>query len=167
MHKVFRVTAATATIGMAALLHTAPAHAGNGSALGAGLVGFGIGAILGSALVPPEVYFVPPPPPQYYGPEEYYGPEAYGPPPGTPNWYGRGAYSRPRTPPPAASHGARSEPTRSATAKTGAPTSTVAQKSETKFKAAQAKAKRLGVAALTQEDIAGLSPEQIKQIRGY
>jgi hypothetical protein len=61
----------------------------------------------------------------------------------------------------------RSEPTRSATAKTGALTSTVAQKSETKFKAAQAKAKRLGVAALTQEDIAGLSQEQIKQIRGY
>jgi hypothetical protein len=152
---------------MAALLHTAPVHAGNGSAIGAGLVGFGLGAILGSALAPPEVYFVPPPPPEYYGPEEYDGPEVYGPPPGTPNWYGHRAYPRPKTMTPAAAHGVRPEPRRSATAKTGALTSAVAQKSEAKFKAAQAKAKRLGVAALTQEDIDGLSYEQIKQIRGY
>jgi hypothetical protein len=41
------------------------------------------------------------------------------------------------------------------------------QKIETKFKAAQAKAKRDGVDALTKEDIEGLSPGQLKQIRGY
>ena len=39
---------------------------------------------------------------------------------------------------------------------------------EVKFKAAQAKAKkRGGVHALTQDDIDGLSIEQIKQLRGY
>ena len=38
---------------------------------------------------------------------------------------------------------------------------------EAKFKAAQAKAKLDGVHTLTQEDIDGLSYEQIKQLRGY
>jgi hypothetical protein len=37
----------------------------------------------------------------------------------------------------------------------------------TKFKAAQAKAEKLGVHELTQEDIEGLRYEQIKQLRGY
>jgi hypothetical protein len=55
MHKLIRVTAATAAVGMVALLFTAPAQAGNGSAVGAGLVGLGIGAILGSALTPQAV----------------------------------------------------------------------------------------------------------------
>jgi hypothetical protein len=41
------------------------------------------------------------------------------------------------------------------------------QKVEAKFKAAQAKAKRAGVDALTQADIEGLSSKQLKQIRGY
>ena len=84
MCKAFRITFTTATIGIAALSLTTPAHAGNGSAVGAGLVGFGIGAILGSALTrkqcmslhpPPPVYYVPPPPPVYYGAV------VYGPPP--------------------------------------------------------------------------------------
>ena len=57
---------------VAALSLTAPAQAGNGSAVGAGLAGFGIGAILGGALAPREVYVVPPPPP----PPVYYGPVA-------------------------------------------------------------------------------------------
>ncbi len=36
---------------------------GGGNALGAGLIGFGVGAIVGSALTPREVYVAPPPPP--------------------------------------------------------------------------------------------------------
>jgi hypothetical protein len=76
--------AVAGVMAMAALALPAPAQAGNGAAVGAGLAGFGIGAILGSALTPREVYVVPPPPP----PPVYYGPVAYGPPPWTPNWYG-------------------------------------------------------------------------------
>ncbi len=56
MCKSLRITATTAAIGIAALSLTAPAHAGNGSAVGAGLLGFGIGAIVGSAVTPPAVY---------------------------------------------------------------------------------------------------------------
>ena len=86
MCKSLRITVTTAAIGIAALSLTAPAHAGNGSALGAGLVGFGVGAILGSALAPqtvyvappPPVYYVPPPPPVYYGAVVYGPPYRYG-----------------------------------------------------------------------------------------
>jgi len=39
-------------IGMAALVLPAPAQAGNGAAVGAGLAGFGIGAIVGNAVAP-------------------------------------------------------------------------------------------------------------------
>ena len=57
---------------------------------------------------------------------------------------------------------------RSATAKTGpAAVSPVKQDPNAKFKAVQAKAKRVGVEQLTQKDIEGLSFEQIKQLRGY
>ena len=56
---------------------------------------------------------------------------------------------------------------RSATAKTGPATATVKQDPNAKFKAVQAKAKRVGVEQLTQKDIEGLSYEQIKQLRGY
>ena len=48
MVKVFRVNAASVAIGLVALSLTAPAQAGNGSAVGAGLAGFGVGAILGT-----------------------------------------------------------------------------------------------------------------------
>jgi hypothetical protein len=96
MCKTFRVTASMAVIGIAALSFTARAQAGNGSAVGAGLVGFGIGAILGSALAP-EVY-VGPPPPYYYGPmvygppppHDYYGADYYG-----EDYYGDDYYGRP------------------------------------------------------------------------
>jgi hypothetical protein len=44
---------------------------------------------------------------------------------------------------------------------------TVEKEAEAKFKAAEAKAKREGVDSLTREDIQGLSPEQLKQLRGY
>jgi hypothetical protein len=47
-------------------------------------------------------------------------------------------------------------------------TGSVEQEAEVKFKAAQAKAKKLGGPQnLTREDIDGLSSEQIKQLRGY
>jgi hypothetical protein len=82
MCKAFRITIITAAVGIAALSLTAPAHAGNGSAVGAGIVGFGVGAILGSALPPQAVYVAPPPPPVYYVPPPpvYYGAVVYGPP---------------------------------------------------------------------------------------
>jgi hypothetical protein len=38
---------------------------------------------------------------------------------------------------------------------------------EAKFKTVQAKAKRIGVENLTKDDIAGLSPPQLKVLRGY
>ena len=84
MRKAFRIIVAAASIGIAV---TAPAHSGNGSAVGAGLVGFGVGAILGSALTPQAVYVAPPPPPVYYVPPPppvYYGAVVYGP----PYWHG-------------------------------------------------------------------------------
>ena len=77
MVKAFKTTVAGAAMAMTVLSLAAPAQAGNGAAVGAGLAGFGIGAILGGALAPREVYVVPPPPP----PPVYYGPVAYGPPP--------------------------------------------------------------------------------------
>jgi hypothetical protein len=67
MHSVMRVTVATTVLGIAALSLTVSAHAGNGSAVGAGIVGFGVGAIVGNALAPQTVY-VAPPPPVYYAP---------------------------------------------------------------------------------------------------
>lgn len=87
-----KAIAAAALIGMAALMMPSPAEAGRGNSWGAGLVGFGIGAIVGSALTPREVYVVPPPyeydydyEPAGYGPVGY-GP-GYGPPPWSPDWY--------------------------------------------------------------------------------
>jgi BA14K-like protein len=77
-----KITAGAALIGLGALALPAPAEAGHGNSWGAGLLGFGIGAIVGSALTPREVYVVPPPPPP-----AYYGPVSYGPPPWTPDWY--------------------------------------------------------------------------------
>jgi hypothetical protein len=57
-------------IGFALL--SSSANAGHGNAVGAGLLGFGVGAIVGSTLAPREVYVVPgPPPPAYYGPAAY------------------------------------------------------------------------------------------------
>ena len=44
---------------------------------------------------------------------------------------------------------------------------TVETEADSKFKAAQAKAEKVGIDKLTREDIEGLSDEQIKQLRGY
>jgi hypothetical protein len=85
---LLKAIAAAALVGTLALSMPAPAEAGHGNAVGAGLLGFGIGAIVGSALTPQTVYVAPPPPPP---PRAYYGPAAYGgygaPPPWTPAWY--------------------------------------------------------------------------------
>jgi hypothetical protein len=97
---------AAALVGLTVLTMAAPAEAGRGhghgrggwdgggrhyrhhdngiGAFGAGLLGFGVGAIVGSALTPREVYVAPPPPPPA---PAYYGPASYGPPPWTPDWY--------------------------------------------------------------------------------
>jgi hypothetical protein len=167
MRKVSKIGVAAA-IGIAALSLSQPAQAGS-SDIGAGLVGFGIGAILGGMMGPPEVYFVPPPPDYYgpvvYGPPNYDGPVVYGPMPRTPRGYGERAYPRSKSPPRAVVHERRQQPARSKTAKKEA--AAVAQKPDAKFKAAQAKAKRDGVHTLTQKDIEGLSVAQLKQIRGY
>jgi len=88
-----KTIAAAALLGAAALTLSAPAEAGRGyyrhgygGGWGAGLLGFGIGAIVGSALTPREVYIEP-----YDDYEPAYGPAAYGPgygpPPWTPEWY--------------------------------------------------------------------------------
>jgi hypothetical protein len=82
-NRTLKAMAAAALISAATLALPAPAAAGHGDAWGAGLLGFGVGAIIGSTLAPREVYVVPPPPPPAY----YYGPVAYGPPPWTPDWY--------------------------------------------------------------------------------
>ena len=125
MPKAHRMTATAAAIGIAALSLSTPALAGSSDV--AGLVRFGIRAVLGG-----RVYFVP----------------------RTQRAYGNRAYPRTKTPP---------------RAKTAAssPAPRVAQKTDVKFEAAQAKAKRDGVHTLTQKDIEGLSLAQIKQIRGY
>ncbi|QKP78738.1 BA14K family protein [Methyloligella sp. GL2] len=51
----------------------------NGDALAAGLLGFGVGAVVGSAITAPPA---PPPPPAYYGPVGYAAPAAW-----SPDWY--------------------------------------------------------------------------------
>jgi hypothetical protein len=164
MRKAVRVTITAAAIGIAVLSLGTPTRAGS-SDIGAGLVGFGIGAILGSMMGPPEVYFVPPPPDYYaavvYGPPNYDGPVAYGPMPRMPRAYGERAYPRQRAVPPPRAHRQAPAPSRAKTARKEAP------KSDAKFKAAHAKAKRDGVHTLTQKDIEGLSVAQLKQIRGY
>ena len=93
---LMKAIAAAALVGTFALAVPAPAEAGNGNAIGAGLLGFGIGAVVGSALTPSTVYVAPPPPPAYYGPA------AYGPPPWSPAWYSycrqiHGPYFNPNT----------------------------------------------------------------------
>jgi hypothetical protein len=180
MYKAKRVTGIAAAIGIAALSLASPAHGGNGSAVGVGLVGFGVGAILGSTFASSEAYFISPPPPNYYGPEiygrpHYYGPVVYGPsdydgpvvhgpPPRTPHRCSNHAYPRSKTPTHAAADGTRSAA--SATRKMGTLAGTD-QTAEAKFKAAQAKAAKVGVEKLTKEDINGLNNAQLKQLRGY
>jgi hypothetical protein len=152
MPKAQRMTATAAVIGIAALSLSTPALAGSSDVTA--LVGFGIRAILGGI---------------------------YGPIPRTQKAYGDRSYPRIKTRP--VVHQRRPGPARPKTAKTEAPTRAiaptraktaasspgprVAQKTDVKFEAAQAKAKRDGVHTLTQKDIEGLSVAQLKEIRGY
>jgi hypothetical protein len=89
LRNMLAAAAAIATIALAA-----PAFAGDGrhhgrhggDSAGAGLLGFGIGAAVGSALTPSTVVVAPPPPPPYAPPPPAY-PAAYAPPPWSPGWY--------------------------------------------------------------------------------
>ena len=54
MAKKWKAMALIVGIGLAAM--AGPASAGHGNAVGAGLMGFGIGAIVGSAITPREVF---------------------------------------------------------------------------------------------------------------
>jgi hypothetical protein len=75
--------------------------------------------------------------------------------------YGRSTYARSETPPQADAHMVwHASPRQSAVKTKGADP-------ETKFKAVQAKAEKIGVENLTKDDIAGLSPAQLKVLRGY
>src|SRR5262245_34333957 len=85
-NRILKSVAAAALIGAAALGAMSPAEAGHRDTWSAGLLGFGVGAVVGSALSPREVYVVPPPPPPPPVPY-YYGPVSYGPPSWTPDWY--------------------------------------------------------------------------------
>ena len=87
--------------------------------------------------------------------------------PRTPRGYGERAYPRTRAAPPPTAHRQAPAPARLKTARTGISSAAVVPKTDTKFKAAQTKAKRDGVHTLTQKDIEGLSVAQLKQIRGY
>ena len=83
---MYKIAFTMAAIGIATLSLSTPAHAGNGSAVGAGLFGFGVGAIVGSALAPQTLCRTPtarlsaPPPPVYVAPPApvYVGPVYYG-----------------------------------------------------------------------------------------
>lgn len=77
MYAALRITITTAAMGVAVLSFIAPANAG-GSDVGAGILGFGLGAVVGSALAPQTVY-VAPPPPVYYAPPApvYVAPPVY------------------------------------------------------------------------------------------
>ena len=68
--------------------HGGRGYRGGGNALAAGIIGFGVGAIVATALAPREVYVAPPPP--------RYAPVAYGPQPWSPDWYSY-CYSRYRS----------------------------------------------------------------------
>jgi hypothetical protein len=144
------------------------------------------GLVLLACNRPPERQAVAyaPPPAQAYGNASY---AHVGMPPALPpRTYGGAPYGRaevpPQVPPPHAnddgSYGRADVPEqeqrlvwksspRWATVKGVVNTPAVKRVSQTKFKDAQAKAEKVGVENLTGEDIAGLTPAQIKQLRGY
>jgi hypothetical protein len=145
------------------------------------------GLVLLACNRPPErqaVAYAPLPPAQTYGNGSYAHAEM--PPALPPRTYGGAPYGRadvpPQVPPPHADDGAsyeradvpqqdqrlvwKSSP-RWATVKGEANAPAIKRVSQTKFKDTQAKAAEVGVENLTGEDIAGLTPAQIKQLRGY
>ena len=150
MSKVLRVMI-TAAVGMALLSCTAPPMQGNGAAISLGIAGFDIGAILGSVLAPAEAYVLPPPHPVI--------------PRRTRKSYSDHSNVRSKMPSPVAAYGPRPEAKQSTPAKIR--TDNVEPELVVKFKAAQAKATKVGVENLTKEDIDGLSSAQLKELRGY
>jgi hypothetical protein len=81
--------------------------------------------------------------------------------------YGNSTYAHAETPPQDGPRLVWRASPRWATVKEGGSTGAVHQDPQAKFKAAVAKAEKLGVHTLTNEDIDGLSPAQLKAIRGY
>ena len=141
-----------AAVGMALLSCTAPPVQGNGAAISFGIAGLDIGAILGSVLAPAEAYVLPPLHPVI--------------PRRTRKSYSDRSYARFKTPSPvAAAYGPRPGAKQSTPVKIR--TDNVEQELVAKFKAAQAKATKVGVENLTKEDIDGLSSAQLKELRGY
>lgn len=112
------------------------------------------------APLPPAVGYVPPGAPVGY---------ASAPPPtiitSPPPHYGN-SYARADIPPPADSHLVWRPSPRWATIK-GKDHVAAKPDPQAKFKAAQAKAKEVGVENLSKEDVEGLSLAQIKELRGY
>jgi hypothetical protein len=122
----------------------------NGAALSFGIAGFDdVEAILGSVLAPAEAYVLPSL--SSVIPRQ------------TRKSYRDRSYARSKTPSPA--YGSRPGAKQSTAVKIR--TDNVEQKLVAKFKAAQAKATKVGVENLTKEDIDGLSSAQLKELRGY
>ena len=135
---------------MALLSCTAPPRQVNGAALSFGIAGFDdVEAILGSVLAPAEAYVLPSL--SSVIPRQ------------TRKSYRDRSYARSKTPSPA--YGSRPGAKQSTAVKIR--TDNVEQKLVAKFKAAQAKATKVGVENLTKEDIDGLSSAQLKELRGY
>ena len=150
MCKVLRVTI-VAAVGMALLSCAAPPAQENGAAISFGIAGFDIEAILGSVLAPAEAYVFPPPHPVI--------------PRRTRKSYSDRSYPRSKTPSPVAAYGLRPGAKQSTPVKIRS--DNVEPELVVKFKAAQAKATKVGVENLTKEDIDGLSSAQLKELRGY
>jgi hypothetical protein len=110
-----------------------------------------------------RVVYLPPPPAYWPSPLVASvpppGPMAYSSPPST--RYGKSSYARSETLPRSdAQLAAQSSPRRSEVKATKTDP-------EAKFKAVQVKAEKIGVENLTEDDVAGLSPAQLKVLRGY
>ena len=130
---------------------TAPPVQGNGAAISFGIAGFDIGAVLGSVLAPAEVYVLAPPHPVI--------------PRRTRKSYSDRSYARSKTPSPVAAYGPRPGAKQSTPVKIR--TDNVEQELVAKFKAAQAKATKVGVENLTKEDIDGKAPHSSRSFGGY
>ena len=151
MRKVLRVTATTA-VGMALLSCTAPRPP------------------VVYAPAPPPIAYAPPaavvhaplPPPVDYAPPP---PVAYSHPPSRP--YGNSAYARSETPLQTTAHMVWRTSPRWAAVNGKARTSVVKPDPQAKFKAARAKAAKVGVENLSKEDVDGLNLAQLKELRGY
>jgi hypothetical protein len=141
-----------AAVAMALLSCTAPPRQVNGTAISFGIAGFDdVEATLGSVLAPAEAYVLPPL--SSVIPRQ------------TRKSYSDRSYARSKTTSRVDAYGPRPGAKRSTPVKIR--TDNVEQELVAKFKAAQAKATKVGVENLTKEDIDGLSSAQLKELRGY